>query len=247
MRTRVARPAVLIIVGVFALTAAPAASARDLLPDLGMARVSDIKMSTPSGARLLRYTTTIVNVGAGAFEVHAQRASTGDAGMAVTQRIFNDTGGFRDVATTAAAFYSGDGHNHWHIRDLYRTELTRLDGSSVGVGVKRGFCFWDNLRYWLSLPGAPSSAFYSEAGCGDASSLTVSMGLSVGWGDAYPAGLAGQTIDITALDPGTYRLTSTADDGGWFAESNEANNATWVDLQIKTKGQPRVLRYGPSA
>src|SRR5262245_52896078 len=142
MGIRVARRALLMLVGVFAFAAAPAASARDLLPDLGMARVSDIKIGTPPGARLLRYTTTIVNVGAGRFEVHGQRASTADAAMAVTQRIFNDAGGFRDVATTATAFYSGDGHDHWHIRDLYRTQLTRLDGSGVAVSAKRGFCFW---------------------------------------------------------------------------------------------------------
>jgi predicted transcriptional regulator len=69
-----------------------------------MARPSDIKASAPDGARLLRYTTTIVNVGAGAFELHAQRASTSDTEMAVAQRIFDDAGGFRDVSTTAVAF-----------------------------------------------------------------------------------------------------------------------------------------------
>jgi lysyl oxidase len=236
----------MMLTGVLVFAGAPAASAHDVLPDLGIARVSDIKVSTPDGARLLRYTTTIVNIGAGAFELHAQRASTSATEMAVTQRIFDNAGGFRDTSTTATAFYSGDGHNHWHIRDLYRTELTLPDGSTV-VSEKRGFCFWDNVRYRLALPGAPGSHVYNDEGCGGASSLTASMGLSVGWGDAYPAGLAGQNIDITGLDAGIYRLTVTADDGRWFTESNEANNSTWVDLQIKTKGQPRVLGYGPAA
>jgi hypothetical protein len=75
----------------------------------------------------------------------------------------------------------------------------------------------------------------------------VSMGLSVGWGDAYPSSLPDQNIDITGLGPGRYQLSVTADAGGWFAESNEFNNFTWVDLQIKSKGQPRVLGYGPAA
>lgn len=233
-----------------ALSGAPgaASAATDLLPDLGMGRVSDIKVSTGSETRLLRYTTTIVNIGAGAFELHAQRVSESDTEMAVTQRIFNDEGGFRDVPTTASAFFAGAGHNHWHIRDLFRTELTRLDGSSnVRTSEKHGFCFWDNVRYRLSLSGAPRSAFYDEAGCGETSNLAVSTGLSVGWGDAYPAGLPDQNIDITGLDPGRYRLTMIADDGGWFTESFETNNFTWVDLQIKAKGQPRVLDYGPAA
>jgi hypothetical protein len=97
------------------------------------------------------------------------------------------------------------------------------------------------------LPFAPASAVYDGAGCGTASSTAVRMGLSVGWGDAYPWRLPDQNIDITGLDEGTYRLTVTADGGGWFAESDETNNLTWVDLLFKSKGQPRVLGYGPAA
>ena len=54
-------------------------------------------------------------------------------------------------------------------------------------------------------------------------------------GRRVPGSLPDQNIDITGLDPGTYRLRVTADDGSWFAESNEENNFTWVDRVIKTK------------
>jgi hypothetical protein len=240
---------VLSAVALGAFGAPAAASAADRLPDLGMARLSDIKIDRGAdGSHLLRYTTTIVNVGAGAFEVRAQRPSTSDTEMTVSQRIFDDLGGWRDVPTTAVAYFGGDGHNHWHLRDLELTELTRLDnGVKVGTSAKHGFCFWDNVKYRLALPGAPGSAVYDRAGCGAGSSLAVLMGLSVGWGDAYPASLPDQYIDITGLGPGRYRLSVTADAGGWFAESSESNNFTWVDLQIKSKGQPRVLGYGPAA
>jgi Lysyl oxidase len=246
-----ARRAILAL-SLFALGAfgAPAAaSAADRLPDLGMARLSDIKTdSGAGGSRLLRYTTTIVNVGTGPFEVRAQRALTSDMEMTVGQRIYNDLGGWRDVPTTATAHFGGDGHLHWHLRDLEHSELTRLDnGVKVGTSTKHGFCFWDLVKYRLALPGAPGSAVYDRAGCGGPSSLAVSMGLSVGWGDAYPSSLPDQNIDITGLGPGRYQLSVTADAGGWFAESNEFNNFTWVDLQIKSKGQPRVLGYGPAA
>jgi hypothetical protein len=42
-------------------------------------------------------------------------------------------------------------------------------------------------------------------------------------------------------------LLVTADGDDWFAETNELNNATWVDLQLRKQGQPRVLGYGPAA
>jgi len=52
-------------------------TAADRLPDLGMAWLSDLTIdNTTDGRRLLCFTTIIVNIGAGAFELHGKRAST---------------------------------------------------------------------------------------------------------------------------------------------------------------------------
>jgi hypothetical protein len=58
----------------------------------------------------------------------------------------------------------------------------------------------------------------------------------VGWGDIYHRRLPGQSIDITDLPDGTYRLWATADQAGFFRESNDANNSTWADLWIDADG-----------
>ena len=228
---------------------AVAAAAADRLPDLGMARLSSLSIRTVNGRRLLRYSTTVVNVGAGRFEVHGQRASTGQAEMSLIQRIFNDAGGWRDVTTPGAMIFGGDGHNHWHVRDLQQQEVFRLDnGANVGRSDKRWFCFWDNVRYRLTLPGAPQSPVYQETGCGGAGSLEAAMGLSIGWGDIYPSSLPDQNVNITGLADGRYRLVVTADPFNWFAETNEANNTTSVDFELYRRGtRIRVLGYGPAA
>ena len=225
------------------MPSAPAADG-DLLADLGMARVSDLKIDkTSDGRRLLRYSTEIANVGQGAFELNLHRASVNDP-MTTTQRIYTATG-FRDVSTNPVLVFAGDGHNHWHVRDLETVELIRNDnGSKVGTDAKVGFCFVDHLRFRVSLPGAPNNAVYR--GCGGPSSLDVRMGLSVGWSDQYSWNLPDQYIDITALTAGRYRLSVVADAGNWFVESNETNNATWVDIQLKGQGAPRILEYGPT-
>jgi hypothetical protein len=228
---------------------APAASAADRLPDLGMARLHSFHITNQYGMRLLRFGTDVVNVGVGPFEVLGAGASNA-AWPWTTQRVVNDAGGYKDWAVPAEMFYSGDGHNHRHLRDLLTMELTPLGSTSVvGTVAKIGYCFYDNVRYRLSLPGAPQSVRYGSSSCGNYYSTSVKMGLSVGWGDRYPWDIAYQYVDISRIPTsGNYRLTVTADKQGWFRESNDSNNATWVDLHINRPGYySRILGYGPSA
>jgi hypothetical protein len=122
----VKRPAALILAGaaaaaVLALSRPPgAAAATDRLPDLGMARLRDLSIDTTTipGRRLLRFTTVIVNIGAGPFETIGRRSSTGTTQVSVTQRIPNSAGSYREISTPAVMFWAGDGHDHWHVRDV---------------------------------------------------------------------------------------------------------------------------------
>lgn len=229
--------------------AGPAAAASpDALPDLAMYKLSDFRMEkTPDQRRLLRYTTIIVNIGAGNFQAEGTRASAAQPEMSVVQRIFDFAGASRVRSTAARMYWSGDGHSHWHLRDLETSSLDRADnGVKVGSTAKHGFCFFDNIKFNLLLPGSPPNVSYT--GCGtDPTVLTQSMGLSIGWGDAYYYNLVDQWVDITGLVPGRYRLTTTADAQNWFVESDEYNNLTWTELQINKNGPPRVTAQGPYA
>ena len=232
---------------VAALAAPSAASAHDVLPDLGMARLQDFKVEKMGPQTILRYSAIVVNVGAGRFQLDGTRTASSGSGMEVAQRVAGSDGTYRLQATGAQMYFAGDGHHHWHVADLEDSVLERLDnGVKVGSGAKHGFCFFDNYAYRLTLLGAPSSPFYRTCGQ-DPSVSAQSMGLSVGWGDIYSFQLIDQWVDITGLSAGRYRLTTTADAQNFYVESNEANNVTWVDLQLKAKGAPRVVQYGPSA
>jgi hypothetical protein len=245
------RLSVLLALALF-LPAPPLVAASDCRPDLGMDQLRDFSIQTVNGRRLLRFTAKIVNVGGCAFEVHGQRASTSTADMTtVYQRIFNDAGGYRDVLTPAAMFYAGDGHTHWHLRNLEGYELDRLDnGVKVGTGAKSGFCFFDSERYQrFTAAGVPASPVYTSSNScasGQPGALSAMEGLSIGWGDVYHASLPDQYIDITGLNSGRYRLKATADPSNWFIEVNESNNFTWVDIQLKGSGL-RIIGYGPIA
>lgn len=226
--------------------ASPAGAATDLLPDLRMARLTDFNIErTSDGRRLMRFSSVVVNTGDGRFQVNGKRSNTEVSTMPVRQLIYNTDRRARAVSTPAEMYFSGDGHDHWHVRDLEDFMLKRVDnGRLVGTGAKHGFCFYDNYRY-----GSTKRPFYTEAwgACGhDSSELRVRMGLSVGWGDLYHYTLPGQYIDITGLPSGRYVLRGVADRSNWFAEKRNNNNHTWVILQISNNGV-KVVQYGPSA
>ena len=117
---------------------------------------------TSTGEKRLRFTTQIANLGPGVFEVYAKRPNTDTANMTVFQRVHDTAGGYRSILVTGThAFYSGDGHNHWHIFKLQEFEIRNLnadgtEGSIAGSGAKTGFCFYDNTVYNLTPPQRPS-------------------------------------------------------------------------------------------
>src|SRR5918997_264646 len=237
---------VAVVVALLVTHAAPAGAASDRLPDLRMDQARNLQIQNTGGRKLLRFDSIVVNVGAGPFEVRGARAAGASTMETVDQRIFDDTSGSRDVSTRATMVFGGDGHNHWHVTNLQDFELERLDN---GVKVspptaKLGFCFYDNVLYGSSRP-----AFYTQpsgACAGGSSAERTMMGLSPGWGDLYARTLPDQYIDVTGLTSGRYRLTLIADKDNWFVESNNRNNFSWIDIQLK-RNAVSIVRVGPGA
>lgn len=229
------------------LAAPPATVALDgteRLPDLGMLPPKDFSIqSRPRGVRWLRFDSVIVNVGPGVFEAEGRGPVVGDTIGEVVQLVETADGGREVVTTPATMFYAGDGHDHWHVRDLQEFTIAHLGTpeSVLNRGAKSGFCFWDNYRYGSTAPAqyhpsTTSACEMTEAG-------TVPMGLSVGWGDEYPSTIAFQYIDITGLPNGDYLVTLEADHHGEFVEADDDNNTAWATIRISRKSV-RVLDTG---
>jgi hypothetical protein len=219
----------------------PVSAASDRLPDLRSDRIRDLRITrTSTGRKLLRFTTTILNYGAGPFEVRGNRPRT-DVPFRIDQVVYRSDGTTRRIRTAAQFAYAGDGHDHHHVR---RMATYHLWGSSGTLrDSKIGFCFFDTTPRYLSLPRAPSSRHYRESGCGTRRSVFTRTGISVGWGDRYPWNFAYQWIDISGLPAGTYTLRSAVDLFRYFTESRETNNCSYVRLSIRSS-TVRVLGSG---
>lgn len=210
-----------------------------LLPDLGMAPLRNFSVQRrPHGGLWLRFDAIIVNVGDGPFQAYGHtRQQNGE--LLVDQQLptINADGSqsWTSEPTDYRMYWSGDGHAHWHVRDLEGYTLQNTNASIKRTGAKHGFCFFDNYVYDLGLADAPASRVYTRCGFGSADA-SVTMGLSIGWGDLYNASLPDQYIDISGLPAGEYTITATADVQQLFRESNEANNSTTAVIRITKKG-----------
>jgi len=207
-------------------------------------------MTHVNGKWLISFSSILVNIADGDFVLRAKR----DGGVwHVEQDIQYSTSGAKPVTVPARLVWGGDGHHHWHIARVATSRLVRLDSTGRAdprgglIDSKAGFCFYDFSR---QLENGPPKAVYSRKSCGNSTKDdSIGMGLSRGWGDTYNYGLPGQSIDVTRLPDGMYRLWAKVDEARWFREARTDNNVTWVDLEISTSAggtrASRVVKVGP--
>jgi hypothetical protein len=230
------------------LAAAPTAfAAEDLLPDLKMSELYNMQIEPGgSGRYKLRFGTIVWNVGNGPLDVKAGNRID-DVMYDVAQVIHQRGGTTRNFTPPGAtAFYAGDGHDHWHISTFIVISLypTFEAGSTEQAGPtynqrglrKIGFCLTDLVRAPATLrpDNSANRIGFPVSGCGIQSSNEVRMGISVGYGDDYKPFFNHQSVDITGLPSGPYRMCATVNPTGVWLESDPegVNNSSWVDLEL---------------
>jgi len=230
------------------LTPAPTVPANALLPDLVMEPLADWDVEYEGSRRLLHVTTIFSNVGVGAFELQGSRPGVDASRMTVEQIIFDPSGESIRIPTRADAQYAGDGHNHWHARQVVTMQLAPvLEPRNIQLGNKIDFCFFDNSATHPDVAGALTKSYYQNSWCGQPDALSVRMGLSIGWGDRYGWDFVGQYVDITGVPGGTYTLKATVDWSNAFYETDDTNNCTMSRIQIPPAGEGKIITVEATA
>jgi len=217
--------------------ASPASAATLTLPDMQIqvpTNLISIGTDSTTGHRVLRFTHTTWDAGAGPFEIDpAYNAATGTATF--TQAIYNSPSpGVWSLDHTVPLSVTGV----FHAPDDYQFPLTSFtlntansDGSPgpvVATSPKTDYCIVGDT-FVGGVPNTPNQTFIPATNCGDP---TKPLGWSVGWGDQYDQTDSGQPIDLTGVPDGTYVLHATVDPQHVLTESNTSNDVTDTTLQI---------------
>lgn len=197
----------------------------DLLPDLLPLPARDLRLERVDGKVLLRFSTTYYNQGRGPVELRADPKTAGiraDIERTVLQRIYTKDGGYREVEV--GTFLWHQEHLHYHFTDFITYDLESLDSPNhpdlSGKLIKSTYCLRDVSRVHVTVASTteiPKDAGYKICG-------KELQGVSVGWGDTYYHDYPGQSLDITELSSGRYKMTFVANPDIRLEEVRYDNN-----------------------
>jgi Lysyl oxidase len=228
---------------------APAPPGGDLLPDLDQQTPSGLMVSLASAHGPARYVlgfqSAVRNIGDGPFIIAGSRPNRRTPLMRATQLIDRADGTQHAVQVAARLRYAiSPDHQHWHLLHFDRYELRHAGRGGVLVrDQKTGFCLGDRYRVvGHDVPAALAQPTYTDrCGLTEPWLLRVREGISPGYGDNYLPYLEGQSLPLTGLPAGRYVLTHRTNSDRTLRESNYANDAASVLLDLRWQhSQPEM-------
>jgi hypothetical protein len=217
-----------LLAGILCPCTVTTAAAQERRPNLKPYPASAIRVSNENGRSLLRFTSTVGNLGMGPLELYGG-ATSGDK-QQVFQRIFTGTSTYYDREAGWFAWHEAHRHIHFDRFALYLLQPITVTGSGK-ASEKTTFCVMDSVKV-AKLPGMPKKAYYRTCGS--------QQGMSVGWADVYAYYLAGQYFDITGAPYGKYKILIEADPNNRIVESNDNDNVSEVCVGISSGGATMV-------
>lgn len=208
------------------------ASALELLPDLAPLPAEDLRLRQEGSQVFLAFTTVYYNQGRGPLELIADPETANiksDIERNVYQRIYDIAGGYRD--RLVGTFFWHDPHLHYHFADFILYNLEAI-GAEIGevdllsdIKVKTTFCIRDVSRISPTPAETPADAEYKICG-------KERQGISVGWADSYFYNYPDQSLEVTNLPSGIYRLTFLVNPENSFEEISKNNNQSSVTFRL---------------
>lgn len=223
----------LFLVGTLCFFGAISAHSQDLLlPDLILDPAAlnghEVDTGTIPGSTLLRFDTSIPNIGLGEFRIRATGIDAGSGRETVEQviQVTNQADQLRDAGdflyNTVSRLMEAVGWVEYRLRRVLPAQGV---GDIVAVGAKQAVNITSSAIFDLDLLNAPDSGD-RFLGSGP------KQGISVGYTDLYPRFLQFQWVDATGLQSGDYWLEVEVDPANHIWEANETNNVARVIVTL---------------
>ncbi len=206
----------------------------------GRVRYPDFVQQPPSGLTIIRsgahwllgFTSLVDNRGPGVLWLRGRRP--GGSSVMDARQLLEVAGGSPRVVENAGRlrFTVAWPHFHWHYLAFDRYELQRVGDGSVAVrDRKEGFCLADHYGIARGVPHGPPR-FLANCERFNRGAGYVEEGTSVGYTDRYPAFYEGQSLDLTRLAPGTYRLVHTVNPDFHLRELRYDDNSASLLIRL---------------
>jgi hypothetical protein len=220
-----------------------------LMPDLVAIPATDpeLKVRKQTGVRVLRFESSLGNVGSGPLEVRPNQNQPCPPGQQnSTQLVYSDTNlngvynRLKDLTVwrhRAGCMLYHPKHDHWHFKASAQYSLVdpRNGDAVVSARSKVSFCLRDTAR----VPVEYGTWAYREV-YGTCTKRSP-QGISVGWMDIYQSFLAGQRLVLPeGLADGLYCLHTVVDPINQLVEGNDLNNSSVAAFGIR--GEKARLR-----
>jgi hypothetical protein len=151
----------------------------------------------------LRCGISIANIGKGPLHIILGDIEEGEEGKIAPakQRIFNDSGEYREVDVGYFEYHLSVDHIHWHYDGLASLDLFDNTDQWVGKYEKDSHCVVDVFKY-ENLPESPTTRKFLAEYC----NTKTEVGISVGWADWYKGFSELQYIRLENIRTGIYYL-----------------------------------------
>src|SRR3954447_774144 len=203
------------------------------LPNLVELPPESLEVQTIGARDVLRFTSTVANIGAAPLVVVSTRTSAASA-FRSTQLL----GARRVPVPVALRYRRSGGHEHFHLVGFQRYELRDATGRLIARDRKVGYCLGDRRAV-----GGERPRWTGNCGRGTPGSLQVAQGLSPGFADPYASDLDGQSFDVTGLPPGEYVLVNVANPVRALRESSYADDAASVRFVLARPPAPAGIAF----
>jgi hypothetical protein len=221
----------LAVLAALALVGAPRLP--ESLPNLVELPPSSLEVQAAGPRDLLRFTSTVANLGERALVVVSTRARPGDPFLSA-QMI-----GPRSVPVPVVLRYRrSGGHDHFHLLGFQRYELRDAAGRLVAHDHKLGYCLGDRRA-----AGGERARWTGSCGRGRPGALRIAQGLSPGFADPYTGDLGGQSLDVTDLPAGEYVLVNVVNPVRALRESAYDDDTASVRFRLTHPAAPAGIAF----